>query len=108
MSAIKTEIFDLNYDVIDDDKKEYYDVVLNFGTTEHVFNQWNSFEVMHDALKVGGVLYSVLPASGYLDHGYYCYTPLFFADLAKANGYEIVDLFMNYCGHHPLDADVRQ
>lgn len=93
-----TDIVDLNFDSLGASHRSAYDVVLNFGTTEHIFNQWNSFEVMHDALKVGGVLYCVLPMSAYLDHGYYCYTPLFFKDLALSNDYEIVDLFIAPAG----------
>jgi hypothetical protein len=33
-----------------------------------------------------------LPAQGNVNHGFYGYNPRFFADLAAANGYEIVDL----------------
>src|SRR6266700_7939841 len=87
--GLKTEILDLNFDAIPDCMRRRYDVVFNFGTTEHIFNQWNCFEFMHDALKVGGVVYHQLPASGYLDHGYYCYTPLFFREMAHANLYAI-------------------
>jgi hypothetical protein len=102
--ALKTEIFDLNFETLPDKYKEFYDVVLNFGTTEHVFNQWNSFEVIHDATRVGGVIYHELPASGYLDHGYYCYTPLFFQDLAKANNYEICQMFLTPAGENNVAA----
>jgi hypothetical protein len=99
-----TEILDLNFDTLPNRMRGHYDVVLNFGTTEHIFNQWNSFEVMHDALKVGGVVYHQLPASGYLDHGYYCYTPLFFRDLAAANGYSIERLAVTPAGESKIDA----
>ena len=90
--GLKTEILDLNFDTIPDHMRGHYDVVFNFGTTEHIFNQWNCFEFMHDALKVGGVVYHQLPASGYLDHGYYCYTPLFFREMAQANHYAVEHL----------------
>lgn len=96
--ALKTEILDLNFDPLPAQHREYHDVILNSGTTEHIFNQWNCFEVMHDAAKVGGVIYCQLPASGYLDHGYFCYTPLFFRDLAAANGYELLDIFVTLAG----------
>ena len=108
--AFKTDILDLNFEYLPEKFIEKFDVVLNFGTTEHVFNQWNSFEVMHDATAVDGIIYCVLPASGYLDHGYYCYTPIFFKDMAAANGYEIVDLFFALAGLNDvtsLGIDVR-
>ena len=105
--ALKTELLDLNFDGLPAKYRNYYDVVTNFGTTEHIFNQWNCFSVIHGATKVGGTMYHVLPATGYLDHGYYCYTPLFFRDLAKANGYEIVDMFMAIAGVSKIDIDMR-
>ena len=105
-----TEIFDLNFDECPEKYRKHFDVVLNFGTTEHVFNQWNSFEVIHDATNVGGVIYCVLPMSAYLDHGFYCYTPLFFKDMAAANDYEMLDLFICPAGVNDirdLGLDVR-
>jgi hypothetical protein len=102
--GLRTEILDLNFDAIPAHMIEHYDVVLNFGTTEHIFNQWNCFEVMHSATKVGGVIYHQLPASGYLDHGYYCYTPLFFRVMAAANKYELLDLFVTPAGESKIDA----
>ncbi len=101
--GLKTEILDLNFDAIPDYMRRRYDVVFNFGTTEHIFNQWNCFEFMHDALKVGGVVYHQLPASGYLDHGYYCYTPLFFRELAQANGYTIEQMSVTHAGESKVD-----
>jgi hypothetical protein len=108
--APKTELLDLNFDSLPEMHRERYDVVLNFGTTEHIFNQWNCFTVIHEATKVGGVIYCVLPMTGYLDHGYFCYTPLFFKDLASANEYEIVDQFFAPAGQNivsKLDIDMR-
>jgi hypothetical protein len=102
--GLKTEILDLNFDTLPDRMRSHYDVVFNFGTTEHIFNQWNCFEFMHDALKVGGIVYHQLPASGYLDHGYYCYTPLFFREMAQANGYEIEHLSVTIAGESKIDA----
>jgi hypothetical protein len=101
--GLKTEILDLNFDKLPRYMAGRYDVVLNFGTTEHIFNQWNCFEAIHDATKVGGSIYHQLPASGYLDHGYYCYTPLFFREMAEANGYEILDLFVTPAGESKID-----
>jgi hypothetical protein len=99
-----TEIMDLNFDALPAHLRDAHDVVFNFGTTEHIVNQWNCLEVIHDALKVGGVAYHQLPASGYLDHGYFCYTPLLFRDLAQANGYELVQLAVTPAGESRIDA----
>lgn len=98
-----TRILDLNYDALPDKMRGRYDVVFNFGTTEHIVNQWNCFEVMHDALTVGGVMYHQLPASGYLDHGYFCYTPLFFRELAEANAYTLERIAVTHAGENRID-----
>jgi SAM-dependent methyltransferase len=108
--APNTEILDLNFEPIPPKHKGAFDVVLNFGTTEHIFNQWNCFSVIHDAATAGGVIYCVLPASAHFRHGYYCYTPLFFRDMARANKYEILDLFVCHAGSDNLlgrDVDLR-
>lgn len=108
--GLKTDLLDMNYEFLPEKFREYYDVVLNFGTTEHIVNQWNCFEIMHDAAKVGGTIYHQLPATGYLDHGYFTYTPVFFRDLAAANDYEILDTFFTPAGRNDpvnLGIDVR-
>jgi len=72
-----------------------FSVIINGGTTEHVFNQYQAFKTIHDACKVGGIMYHGVPWRGWLDHGFYCYQPTFFYDLARANGYR----FLVFCGY---------
>jgi hypothetical protein len=106
--ALKTEIFDLNEEHLPAHYREHFDVVLNFGTTEHIINQMNCFRVMHDALKVGGIFFHQLPSVGWVDHGYFCYHDCFFVDLAKANDYEIVERWYTLAGQASLaDQDIR-
>jgi hypothetical protein len=105
-----TEIFDLNIQRLPPERRGAFDVVLNFGTTEHVMNQLNSFEVMHDAMKVGGVCFHQLPSIGYINHGYFNYNPLLIDDLVKANDYEVIDRFYTDAGGGPFAAagvDIR-
>jgi SAM-dependent methyltransferase len=85
--------FDLNFPMPATVGK--YDVVTNFGTTEHVFNIGQSFENIHNLLKVGGVVLHALPGYGYIDHGFYNIHPCAYLDMARANEYEIVDF--TYC-----------
>jgi hypothetical protein len=63
--------------------------VTNHGTSEHILNQWNVFEVMHDATKLGGLMVHGVPFNGEFEHGIISYMPKFFWALAKANDYEI-------------------
>lgn len=86
----KTVLFDLNSDAVPENLMSSFDLITNFGTTEHVLNQLNCFTVAHDLAKVGGVIYHDLPMGGYFFHGYFSYTPLFFMHLATANNYEII------------------
>ncbi len=93
LEAPGCRIFDLNYHSLPEPDKGSFDVVLNFGTTEHVFNQFNCFKVIHEATRPGGHIFHQLPCSGYMDHGYWVYSPRTFLDLAEANDYETVALW---------------
>jgi len=84
----KTRKFDLNFDTLPDSMCGTFDVVANFGTSEHVANQYNVFKVAYDSLKVGGVMYNTLPFFGGIDHGLFNYHPKFFTTLVANNSYQ--------------------
>lgn len=108
--APKTRIVDLNTETVPADMRGAFDVILNFGTSEHIFNQLNCFRFMHDALKVGGVFFHQLPSQGWVDHGFFCYHNTFFEELAAANGYEIVEKWYFRAGvtqQDEMDFDLR-
>lgn len=67
-----------------------FDVCINDGTTEHVFNQANCYKAIHDHTAPGGVMIHWTPCLGWVDHGLYNVQPGFFHDLATANGYEVL------------------
>jgi hypothetical protein len=66
-----------------------FDLITNFGTTEHVADQINAFRVLHDYAGVGSLIIHSVPFSGYFNHGLFNYHPLFFVFLAAANNYKI-------------------
>jgi hypothetical protein len=68
-----------------------YDVVTNFGTTEHVFNIGQTFASIHGLLEVGGLQLHTLPSYGAIDHGFYNIHPCAYLDIARANHYDVVD-----------------
>lgn len=70
-----------------------YDVLVNTGTLEHVFDQRQAWANCHDLVRPGGLMVHGLPWSGWVNHGMYNYQPGFILDLASANGYEIVLLW---------------
>lgn len=69
-----------------------FDVVINNGTAEHVFNIAQVFASIHAACKVGGLMIHDAPFTGWIDHGFYCLQPTLFYDLAAVNGYEMVSV----------------
>lgn len=89
-NGYRTMAFDLNSEQVASTLSGSFDLVLNFGTTEHVMNQHNAMRVIHDAAKVGGYIIHEVPCIGFSDHGYVCYTPRFFFDLAGYNEYEVI------------------
>lgn len=83
----RAEKVDLNIDLNRTDK---WDIVTNFGTSEHMFNQFAFMKNCHDLTKRGGITLHVVPVSSGMDHGLINYQPTFFRSLSIANDYEIV------------------
>jgi hypothetical protein len=88
--ATNTILFDLNIHEPGPALVERFDLVMNFGTTEHVFNQLRAFQTIHALTKVNGVCYHDLPMAGYLNHALYRYDPLFFSTVLPANHYAVL------------------
>jgi hypothetical protein len=86
---------DLNYDSAPLFVAQKYDVVTNFGTTEHVANQLNAFKVIHDLTKPGGIMIHQMPGKGTLTHGLINYNLKFFWILARSNGYRFLHAHWN-------------
>ncbi len=71
-----------------------FDVLINHGTAEHVFNIAQVFRSMHDRCEVDGVMIHDAPFTPWIDHGMYCLQPTLFYDLARANCYEVAHVSM--------------
>ena len=85
--------FDLNKnisEIYNFDKK--YDLVINNVTGEHVFNQYSLFLNFHNLTKTDGIMLNILPFIDWINHGFYNFNPIFFADLAASNNYEIIKI----------------
>jgi len=83
--------FDLNRDQVPTNLRGHFDLVTNSGTTEHVFNQANCFEVIHDLTSTGGIMAHAVPFAGYENHGFFKYSMKFFTQIAKYNDYDCLD-----------------
>lgn len=88
--ATNTILFDLNVHEPGPELEGKFDLVMNLGTTEHVFNQLRAFQSLHALTKLGGILYHDLPMAGYMNHALFRYDPLFFRTLVEANPYEVL------------------
>jgi hypothetical protein len=86
---------DLNYDSTPPEMIGKFDIVTNYGTTEHIANQLNAFKVIHELCCQGGVIVHNLPAQGMMQHGLFNYNPKFFWMLARSCGYKMLDADMS-------------
>jgi len=67
-----------------------FDVVLDGGTLEHVFNFQTALLNAMRMVKVGGRLILNAPANNYFGHGFYQFSPeLFFRVLNQENGFQM-------------------
>jgi hypothetical protein len=102
--------FDLNRDIV----QEYcfvdqFDLVTNFGTTGHVFDQCRVFQNIHAVCAPNGIMIHEVPFQKRLNHGFYNYQPTFFYDLAGANHYELLGLYLGLPGDlMPYSDDVAR
>ena len=81
---------DLNYDSVPSEAKGKYQLVTNFGTTEHIVNQLNAFNIIHDLTAPNGIMIHEVPVQGMVNHGLINYNFKFFWMLARSNGYKII------------------
>lgn len=83
-------VWDLNLPIPEDHKGKY-DLLTDHGTSEHVFNVYQSFKNIHDLTHKGSVIIQILPFQGHVDHGFFNFQPCLFEDLAFENDYEILE-----------------
>lgn len=68
-----------------------FDMTLDGGTIEHLNSPIGLLFFMHQATKVGGLMWHIAPAFGWGNHGLNNLTPKYWLMLAAYNNYEIVD-----------------
>jgi len=71
--------------------RDQFDVVTNYGTSEHVNDQYHVFKNGHEMCKLNGILINIVPLEGHWPgHCRYFYTETFTTALAAACGYELL------------------
>jgi hypothetical protein len=83
---------DLNFDDVPMEHRGKYQLVTNFGTTEHVANQNQAMKIIHDLTAVGGVMVHNLATQGYSNHSMLNYNPKFFWLLSRSCLYRWLDM----------------
>ncbi len=74
-------LFDLNSEgKLPDNLCEGFDLVIDGGTLEHVFNIHNAINNMSSMVREKGFIYHAVPLTGYVNHGFYSISPTFFLD----------------------------
>ncbi len=69
-----------------------FDLVTDFGTGEHIFNQAQVFRTLHVLTAHKGFIVFDRPTSGYPGHCFYHVTEPLLIDIADANQYRVVRL----------------
>lgn len=65
-----------------------FDLVIDPGTTEHCFNVGQAILNAANAVKAGGAILHMVPAT-MVNHGFYNFSPTLFADLYTQNGWKL-------------------
>ena len=84
-------ILDLNSSALPDELKQRFDLVYDGGTLEHVFNVPAALRNIFNMLRPGGVVIHFSPTNGWVEHGFYQFSPTVFTDYYLANGYQVLD-----------------
>ena len=89
-----TILHDLN-EPVPAELRNRFDIVLDAGTLEHVFNIPQALFNCMGMVRVGGKLIIETVANNYMGHGFYQFSPeLFFALLSKQNGFKVDSLLV--------------
>lgn len=89
-----TFTLDLN-DPIPETLHGRYDVVVDSGTIEHVFDLKAVLRNIHLLLKPGGrVIHMTVPVSNYVDHGYHAFSPQLLFEYYAVNNYRIASSYV--------------
>ena len=84
--------WDFNYPI----PKKYigkFDIVIDGGTCEHIFNIAQALSNVNLMLSKNGIAYHAGPLC-WPNHGFYGYNPTLFADFYEANNCEIIEMFL--------------
>jgi hypothetical protein len=66
-----------------------YGMLVDGGTSEHIFNIRAVLFNIVSLLRVGGEVLHISPLSGWINHGFFHFSPCLFYDFYGCNGFEV-------------------
>ena len=84
-----TVVHDLNDPALPAPLLDSFDLVLDAGTLEHVFDIPCALRSICRMTRQGGRIIHISPASNCVDHGFYSFSPTLFADFYEVNGFDL-------------------
>lgn len=72
----------------------FFNFILDSGTLEHIFDIKAVMENIVKAVRIKGYVLQMIPASNFLNHGFYQFSPTFFYDFYTSNGFEIIESYL--------------
>ena len=74
---------------------EKFDTVIDFGTSEHIFNIAQNLNNISKLCKTNGIILHSLPANNNCGHGFWQFCPeLFFSLYSENNGFSETEIFI--------------
>jgi SAM-dependent methyltransferase len=89
-----THLFDLNRPEIEPIISSKYDLVIDCGTMEHLFDIPKVMKHAFTLLKEGGYVIYMLPGNNFYDHGFYQISPLLLKEYFEANLYDEIEVYV--------------
>lgn len=81
-----------------------YDVVIDGGSLEHIFNVPTAFANLANMLKVGGTIFINTPANNLMGHGFYQFSPeLMYRIFSDENGFAIRNVLLYESGYPSVE-----
>ena len=104
----KEKVFDLNYPISEDEYNSY-DIVLDPGTTEHVFNIAQAMINILRITKIDGIIYHQTPYN-FPNHGFYNFSPTFYIDFYETNGAKLLSCnkLQSNCENKEIKLELRE
>lgn len=98
-----THIMDLNHD-IPPQYEEGFDLVIDGGTLEHVFNYPVAVANLMRMARVGGSVLTANPCNNLAGHGFYQFTPeLLFRVFSRTNGFAVEQMLLTEHRHASVE-----